>query len=104
MVNDRLRVTVAAWGPSLGYPHFSVFEGEQFADQGPELGYEARARVEILAASTATLGNVIDEAAERFGVRSRSLATVAQQVACVAFFCEGDDSGMDGRPDRWWHA
>jgi hypothetical protein len=98
------QVTVAAWGPAFGYPHLTVFDGEQFADQGAEVPYETRSKVVVDAAPITRLGEVIDRAAAQFGVRSRDQRAISEQVPCVAFFREGDQAGMDGGSDRWQYA
>lgn len=97
----KLQVKVAAWGPAFGYPEVPVFDGEQFADQGPGVPYKQRARVRIAASPGVTLGQVIDEAAACFGVRSQGARSISEQVHCVAFYRDGDEAGMEYDYDRW---
>jgi hypothetical protein len=57
-------IVVGALGPADG-----VFEGNQFTDQGPELPWDRREKVKLTVSASAPLGEIIDQAAERFGVR-----------------------------------
>lgn len=98
---QEFELQVAAWGPAFGYPELSVFDGEQFADQGPEVPYEQRAKVNVTVGGDTRLGSVIDEAAERFGVWSKSEQRISEQVHCVAWFREEDTSGMEYDFARW---
>lgn len=93
--------TVAAWGPAFGYPGLPVFDGEQFADQGPDVAYADRAQVVVEASSEATLAAVIDQAADRFGVRWTDQRPVSEVIHWVAFFDDGDQDGMEYDYDRW---
>jgi hypothetical protein len=97
----EVEMQVAAWGPAFGYPELPVFDGEQFADQGPELPYEQRTKVNLIVAGDTSLGIVIDEAARRFGVRSQTERQISEQVHCVAWFREADEAGTDYDFDRW---
>ena len=98
---ERYEVEIAAWGPAFGYPEMPVFNGEQFADQGPEVPYEQRKTVVVSAAGHTRLGEILDEAAGRFGVLSQHTQSVSQQVHWVAFFRSGDELGMEYDYDRW---
>jgi hypothetical protein len=101
---DVVQVMVAAWGPAFGYPRMPVFDGEQFANQGPELEYNERAKVVVEATPSTTLGEIIDQAAMQFGVLSQNERTVSEQVPCVAFFQKGDQAGTEFTSDRWCRA
>jgi hypothetical protein len=98
---EEVQVVVSAWGPAFGYPKTPVFDGEQFADQGPTVPHEKRAKIVIYATPCIELGAIIDQAATEFGVRSLDDRSVSAQVPCFAFFRDGDENGMAGGPDRW---
>lgn len=90
---DSFEVIVAAWGPAFGYPDLHVFDGEQFADQGPDVPYEQRAKVSVQASDGTTLGEVIDRAAEHFDVHIEpDDIPMSRRVPCIAFFRPSDGS------------
>lgn len=89
--SEGIEVVVAAWGPAFGYPHTRVFDGEQFAEQGPDVPYEDRAKVSVQASAATTLGEVIDQAARRFdvGIEPDDIP-MSRRVPCIAFFRPSD--------------
>src|SRR5262245_39359049 len=70
--DDRLVITVAAVGPTGAYiyalPGVVLPEDvPTFVDQGLEIAYRDRAKVEVLATRATTLGEVLSTAARDFG-------------------------------------
>lgn len=98
---SAVTVHVAAWGPAFGYPELPVFDGEQFADQGPEVHYAHRAKVLVRVPSDTSYGAIIDEAADRFGVLSQNEMRISELVHCVALYRDADERGMAYDYDRW---
>ena len=106
-----MKVTVAGYGPLAAEvfgPEF--FEGPSFLDQGPGVPWDARPKVEIDLAEGATLAEVIDEAADRFGlvtvrgeVRTGAQRRVSEVLAGIAFYNASDDV-IGGQPTAWLSA
>jgi hypothetical protein len=63
--------------------------------------YNARAKAVVSVSGQASLGEVIDRAAEIFGVLSRTDRSISSQVPCIAFFKDEDELGMAGDAGRW---
>lgn len=109
MSAESLEIEVGALGPAFGHDlQQPVFDGDQFLDQPLELPWQDRKRVSISANVATSLGDVIDEAAEKLGVRIQ-LGPISRRVPCIAFY-EGDQYSYlrtvdgDGQPGwalRW---
>jgi hypothetical protein len=112
---SSFNVEVAALGPVFGYPRLEVFEGEQFADQGPDLAYDQRKRVSLTVSGDATFGEVVDKAAKQFGVSiappetpiSRRVPTIAlantddEGYSNLEFIHTVETDGSPGWPVHW---
>jgi hypothetical protein len=106
-----MRVTVAGYGPSAAEvfgPNY--FQGPSFFDLGPGVPWEARPKVEVDVTEGETLADVIDQAAEAFGlvtvrgeVRTGAARRVSEVVAGIAFHNESDDA-IGGQPTAWLSA
>jgi hypothetical protein len=88
-------IEVGALGPAFGHdlPEHRPFEGDQFLDQPRELAWEARKKAGISASLTASLGEVIDEAAAQLGVRINP-GPMSSRVPCIAFDGGGPYAGF----------
>jgi hypothetical protein len=97
-------------GPAFGHnlPQ-RVFEGDQFLDQPAELPWEDRKRIAFTVPLTATLGTLIDQAADEWGVR-RGDQQISVAVPMIYFYGDGKQHGFirtvesDGQPGwalRW---
>src|SRR4051812_20955038 len=99
-----MRVTVAALGSTAdnvrqGEPDFT---GQGWEDQGPDLRWEQRKRVELEVDESETLASVIDRAAEEFGIgRPSAPGEPKQRVSSVidgVAFYHPDDDKQGGSP------
>lgn len=110
IVPDVLSVTVAGWGPAFGYPVMPIFGGPAFEDHEPAMPYEHRSKASVEVAESATLGDVIDLAAARFGVTPASgpgittVSKVSEAVDCVSFYRPSDRVGGTYDYRRWSQA
>lgn len=104
-----LRVTVAAFGPTADNifrgGSTRTFTGPAWQDQGPDLRWDEREKVELEVKESATLAAVIDRAATELGI-GRPPATetvpylqnlVSAMINGVAFYRPADDE-PDGHP------
>src|ERR1700751_3365988 len=81
---EQFEVVVTAGGMAPWYSSF--FDADQsFTKQGA-LPYDERAKVSIVAGGDTTLGEVIDQAAEQFNVRSKGGDSVATAIPAIAFY------------------
>lgn len=99
-VDPDLTVTVAVLGPVFGYPHLDVFDGPSFADQGPEVGYAERLKVEVAADRTSRLGEIIGAAADAVGISIRG-ECLPDRLTGVVFYQPADDLEFQHRAEPW---
>lgn len=96
-------VTVAIVGPTFGYPEFPVFSGPGFEDQGWGVRYADRLKAEVLVAPETLLEDVMNNAAESFGIGSLDQSiSVGTQMAHVGFFQDGEENGLPADYCKAW--
>lgn len=94
-------MTVAVHGPNVGYPELPDFDGPGFEDQGPDVPYAARVKVEVEVTEVTPLGEIINTAAARLGITNRHGGRVCDALTGVVFYEPEDEVSFKWREQPW---
>ena len=97
----RDTVTVAVLGPVFGYPGPPVFDGPVFEDQGEDLPYAKRVKVEVEVTEITPLGEIIDTAAARIGITNPRGGRVCDELTGIVFYEADDEVSFKWREQPW---
>lgn len=92
--------SVAVVGPVFGFPVLEVFVGPSFEDQGPEVPYAKRLKVDVPATETTSIGDVIDRAAAEVGTTLEH-GRVSEALEGIAFYEPEDEVVLKARHQPW---
>jgi hypothetical protein len=95
-------VTVAVFGPSFDYGS-GIWTGPAFEDQGPEVPYADRLKLELSVDESDTLASVIDRTGDHFGVTftpAPAGTRLSEIIGGVVFYRPEDENGLE-RPQPW---
>jgi hypothetical protein len=94
-------VTVAVLGPNGGYPVMPDFDGPGFENQGTDVPYAERVKVEVEVTEVTPLAEIIDTAAARLGITNQHGGRVCDALTGVVFYEPEDEVSFKWREQPW---